>query len=581
MKYFLLFILLYTILLSKEQTPINLQLAWKYQFQFAGYIMAKEKGFYDDVDLDVRLKEYQHDKIPVDEVFNGNAQFGIGRSNIILERLNNKKRFLQLFALAQASPVVLQTIKENGITKITDIKGKKFLMYGAKNEASIMSMLHSIGITQNDYIRVQAKTYQPSEITNGYADLVTGYSTITPYHLKKLGYTPISFHPKDYGFDFYGDILFTTDQYEKSNPQIVQNFYKASLKGWEYAFGHIDETIKIIKSKYDTQNLESDLLKFEANEFKKLAFFPNIPFGDINPIKLEKIANTFKLLGETNSSINDFSDFVYSPNIYELIKYSFEEKGIKLEFTWTLFWQILSVIALIIIYILYKNINQKKYEKERLALQVDEKTKELQIALDEKGLLLKELNHRVKNNMQTIVSLIRLQSNRVNDEKLQDIFITIQNRINAMSHLHELLYKQDNINQIDTFDYFEMLIEELKESYEKDVDINLDIQTDLGIDQAIYCGIILNELVTNTFKYAFPDTLIDAKIDISLIKKNNTFILAVSDNGIGYDTTKPLTSLGTTLVNRLVKRQLFGDITIDANDGVKVIIQWQEKDQNG
>ncbi len=186
MKFIFYILLLSITLLSKESTPISLQLAWKYQFQFAGYIMAKEKGYFEELGLNVKLKEYQHDKIPVDEVSKGLVQFGIGRSNLLLERLNKNTKILQLLALCQHSPVVLQTVKENNITKISDLKGKKLLMYGSKNEASIISMLYSVGIDEDDMIRVQAKTYQPNEIVNGTADVVTGYSTITPYHLKKI-----------------------------------------------------------------------------------------------------------------------------------------------------------------------------------------------------------------------------------------------------------------------------------------------------------------------------------------------------------------------------------------------------------
>lgn len=729
LKRFIIFIFLCISLNAKELLPITLQLAWKYQFQFAGYIMAKEKGFYSDVGLDVYLKEFDNGLYALNEVKNSRAQFGIGRSDLIVERLNNHGNYLQLFALCQASPVQLQTIKENGINKIDDLKGKKLLIYNNdKPIVSIFSMLNSVGITEDDIKFVNSPTYDLKEITDGTADILTGYSTITPYQYKNMGYTPIAFHPKDYGFDFYGDVLFTTQEYKDTNSEIVKTFYQASLKGWEYAFSNIEETINIIKANYDTQKLERTLLEFEASAYKELAFFPGVPFGEINPIKLEKIANTLKLLGKTKSSTIDFDDFIYNPNedknsisltkeekafiknnpivkvgvrkdlypidfitksglhsgishdileyisqrsglrfIYlenkeeELLKrlnnkkidllvstktittdnlsstkpfftlneeefveeingdgklhqmkskttnlsfttskkasilqsiltkainqMSIEEKNaltnkwiqkvVKEKFDWTIIWQILTVFALVIILLLYKNIQQKKSEKERLSKQVDEKTKDLQIALDDKALLLKELNHRVKNNMQTIVSMIRLQNDKVDDEKLSNIFTTIQNRINAMSHLHELLYQQDNITKVDASEYFELVIEELKSSFfDNNILINYDIKTNLVLDQAIYCGIILNELVTNSFKYAFPNG--EGKIDIQFFKKDSKNCLIIEDNGVSYDVNKPTSSLGLTLVNRLVKRQLKGEINIDVSNGVKVQIIWED-----
>jgi len=223
-----------------------------------------------------------------------------------------------------------------------------------------------------------------------------------------------------------------------------------------------------------------------------------------------------------------------------------------------------------------KLIQQQKDETLRLGKEVSIRTKDLKETLVEKELLLKELNHRVKNNMQTIVSLIRLQADEITNEKLHDILITIQNRINSMSHLHELLYKQDSISHINTYEYFEVLTEEVTDSYEKDVDINLDIKTNIKMEQAIYCGLILNELITNSFKYAFPDFI--GIIDVTLIKKHNENIFTVKDNGVGFNQKDSYSSLGLTLVNTLAVHQLKGTIDINTTNGVKTTIIWEDND---
>ncbi len=222
-----------------------------------------------------------------------------------------------------------------------------------------------------------------------------------------------------------------------------------------------------------------------------------------------------------------------------------------------------------------KLINQQRNEKRRLKIQVSEKTKDLEIALDEKGLLLKELNHRVKNNMQTIVSLIRLQSDEIEDKRYQEILTTIQNRINAMSHLHELLYQRDNITHVNAYEYFSILVEELKYTYENEITINLEIKAELKMHQAIYCGLILNELVTNSFKYAFPDE--QGHIDIKLYEENNIIKLIVSDDGVGYTDMKKTDSLGLILIETLTKKQLRGQINTKSDDGVTVEISWDNK----
>jgi polar amino acid transport system substrate-binding protein len=141
----------------------------------------------------------------------------------------------------------------------------------------------------------------------------TAYATITPFHLEKLGFEPVMFHPKDYGFDFYGDILFTMEQFIDEHPDTVEAFYEATLKGWKYAFAHIFETVDTIKTKYNTQDLPRDLLMFEAEAFRQPAFVGDVPFGNINPIKIEKIVNSFRHLGVVDNASNNFESYIYRP----------------------------------------------------------------------------------------------------------------------------------------------------------------------------------------------------------------------------------------------------------------------------
>ncbi|MDN5085497.1 7TM diverse intracellular signaling domain-containing protein [Aliarcobacter butzleri] len=223
-----------------------------------------------------------------------------------------------------------------------------------------------------------------------------------------------------------------------------------------------------------------------------------------------------------------------------------------------------------------KLIVQQENETKRLSKEVDLRTKDLKVALGEKEVLLKELNHRVKNNMQTIVSLIRLQSDEIEDEKLKDILLTTQNRIAAMGHLHELLYNQENINFIDVYEYFETLVDEVKSSYDESINIHLDIKTKLKMEQAIYCGLMINELITNSFKYAFLNK--KGNIYITLEKSNNTLKLCVKDDGIGFDKDNTTFSLGLTLVNTLALNQLKGEMDIESKNGTSITISWNENE---
>lgn len=224
---------------------------------------------------------------------------------------------------------------------------------------------------------------------------------------------------------------------------------------------------------------------------------------------------------------------------------------------------------------------QKRTENERLELQVQEKTKDLKLSLEEKTLLLQELNHRVKNNMQMIVSMIRLQTNDIEDQKVQSLFITTQNRLNAMSELHELLYQKEDISYINAYEYFTTLIDGLQETYLQNIKINYIIDTDLETEQAISCGIILNELVTNSLKYAFNKQNQENRyIDIFLSKFQDKYTFIIKDNGSGYDQEKTKKSFGLILVTTLVESKLQGTIDIDSKDGVETIIVWMEDDEN-
>lgn len=220
-------------------------------------------------------------------------------------------------------------------------------------------------------------------------------------------------------------------------------------------------------------------------------------------------------------------------------------------------------------------ITEQKENEARLNKIVSNKTNNLIVALEEKEILLKELNHRVKNNMQTIISLIRLQNDEINDSKINILLTTIQNRISAMSHLHELLYQKDTITFVDANEYFEKIISEIKQSFEHDIDVVYDINCNLSSESAIYCGLILNELLTNSFKHAFDENKTGI-VNISFFGKNKEYKLVYSDNGKGYNPNIKKSSLGLTLIETLAKKQLKAEMNISTNEGVKVKLRWKE-----
>lgn len=206
------------------------------------------------------------------------------------------------------------------------------------------------------------------------------------------------------------------------------------------------------------------------------------------------------------------------------------------------------------------------------------KTKELENSLNTSKVLSRELHHRVKNNMMFIISLYRLKLNdELNDEQNGEIdtkLKEVENSIKSISSIHEILYDRDDLGSIDTKEYFTTLLDELKYTYkDKKIAISLDSSVPIDIQKAIYCGLVVNELVTNAFKYAF-DTQESGNINISIDKKDKQTILTIKDDGVGYDIAKNSTGFGLVLVKSLVKNELKGEIETINSNGLKYIIKF-------
>ena len=224
-----------------------------------------------------------------------------------------------------------------------------------------------------------------------------------------------------------------------------------------------------------------------------------------------------------------------------------------------------------------KLILHQKEEKVRLEKKVSQRTKELNKALNIKNLLIKEVHHRVKNNIQIIISLIRLQADVFEDKRIKEAMLVSEQRIKAMGSVHEMLYAHDDISEIDSKEYFESLVDEARFAYDIFENITVTIETEefLGIDYAIYVGLIINELVTNSYKYAFDSK--EGKINISLIYHDGEYTLEINDNGKGGEIIDSDNSLGMMLVDTLVTQQLKGSIETFNDNGMKHILKFKKE----
>lgn len=212
----------------------------------------------------------------------------------------------------------------------------------------------------------------------------------------------------------------------------------------------------------------------------------------------------------------------------------------------------------------------------------------IKASLLEKETLLKEIHHRVKNNLQIISSLLRLQSRQIRDTQALELFKESQNRVQAMALIHEKLYQSSNLDQIYFQDYIQPLVQGLFRSYDAhihNITFNINVQQiSLPIALAIPCGLIINELVSNSLKYAFLETA-GGQICINLLPVEEKLfeplskgqcILSISDNGVGLPEDldfRKTNSLGLQLVCRLTK-QLEGIIELDRSQGTEFKIKF-------
>ncbi|MFT6797784.1 MAG: two-component sensor histidine kinase, partial [Maribacter sp.] len=208
----------------------------------------------------------------------------------------------------------------------------------------------------------------------------------------------------------------------------------------------------------------------------------------------------------------------------------------------------------------------------------NKKNKLLQKQNTEKEFLLKEIHHRVKNNLEIVSSLLSLQSAQIEDPNVLNAMEQSQQRVHSMGMIHQKLYLGDNMATIEMKDYFRNLSEYIINSFGKDNHVTMALEMEkyeLDVDMAIPIGLIVNELITNSLKYAFPDDR-KGKIQLSLKGKEDLIILEVIDDGVGMQLSKEAvgTGFGTKLVALLVK-QLDGKMEMQTTEGTSVFIRFK------
>lgn len=234
---------------------------------------------------------------------------------------------------------------------------------------------------------------------------------------------------------------------------------------------------------------------------------------------------------------------------------------------------VISVFLMVFVVVFYYDKQVGDREEE-----LNHANEELRLKNEEKNLIIKEIHHRIKNNLQVVISLLRLQASKINDHEVLEMFKDTQQRIFSMALLHENLLQEYALELINAREHFKFLSENLVNSYAvgKEIEVELDVDDiELAMQTLTPLGLIINEIITNSLKHAFEDVK-KGKIGISLKSAGvKTYELQISDDGSGYTPKENTGSLGTRLVSIFVK-QLNGTLELKTNNGTNYKIIFEE-----
>jgi len=344
---------------------IDLQLRWHHQFQFAGYYAAVQQGYYKKAGLDVVIHEGAPDKISINEVAQGHAQYGVANSELVLARLKGDPLVL-LAAIYQHSPSVLLARKDANIYSPSDLIGKKVMMLGSYVDADFVAMFHNERLNIKD-IQVIPSSFNIQDLAAGKVDAFNSYISNEPYWLKQQGVEFTVLQPRKYGVDFYSDMLFTSENELKQHPERVKAFLHASLQGWQYAMAHPQDIINLLQSQYYVTKSKAHL-EFEAQAMRGLILPDLVEIGHINPWRLKYMADTFVQAGMVQNT--DLLDgFFYASDVAK-------ERLNRYLKIMVFFALIISLIAMIL-YAAYQSIKRENQQRKRITEQLRNRTDEL------------------------------------------------------------------------------------------------------------------------------------------------------------------------------------------------------------
>ena len=502
------------------------------------------------------------------------------------------KESLELFK--NALSLIHKKDPPNVQAKVTLDKALYYGLYGLESEKKLsLKYLHQ----SLNYYKTQYKNY-PAEFYMANAELVYYFTNKNNdslnYYLNQVG-TLLKYYKKPMCHIWYyttlGGNLIGEKKYNEAQLKINESLKimdTYNMNSISYYSANLEQlaAIDLANKKYDESigNHQKAREKYIKNEDH---------YGAIK--SLDNIGNTYEAKGDLAKALQ-FKKQYYTESLAsekELNERSLRENELQVdvktkekELVQKSKQQIFFIIALglsaITLLLVYRNIRLKQKSNLKLAsvnLDLKNKNNLLDKRNAENELLMKEIHHRVKNNLEVVSSLLALQSAQIDDVNTKEAMTEGQNRVNSIGIVHQKLYQGTNLGAVEMKDYFLNLSESILDSFgaEQRIDLKLAMENlDLDIDTAVPLGLIVNELLTNTIKYAFPKGE-KGTITIKLHKQDNNILrLEVADNGVGKSGITHGTGFGGQLVSLLTK-QLNGTMTEESQNGTTLIFDFKMK----